>query len=76
MSNSALGRFLSMENCDSGQIQNSGGKNWKRGSIGAMQEYRDRLKCLYVVAGNLFLLLLTCSAWLCLGPAYQDLHTF
>ena len=26
--------------------------------------YRDRLKCLYVVARSLFLLLLTCSAWL------------
>ena len=31
--------------------------------------YRDRLKCWYVVARSLFLLLLTCSAWPCLGPA-------
>ena len=31
--------------------------------------YRDRLKCLYVVARNLFLLLLSCSARPCLGPA-------
>ena len=31
--------------------------------------YRDRLKGLYVVARSLFLLLLTCSAWLWLGPA-------
>ena len=31
--------------------------------------YRDRLKCLYVVARSLILLLLTCSAWPCLGPA-------
>ena len=31
--------------------------------------YRDRLKCFYVVARSLFLLLLTSSAWLCLGPA-------
>ena len=31
--------------------------------------YRDRQKCLYVVARSLFLLLLTCSAWPCLGPA-------
>ena len=38
--------------------------------------HRDRLKCLYVVARNLYLFLLTCSARPCLGPAYQDLHTF
>ena len=31
--------------------------------------YRDRLKCLYVVARSLFLLLLACSAQPCLGPA-------
>ena len=31
--------------------------------------YRDRLKGLKVVARSLFLLLLTCSAWPCLGPA-------
>ena len=31
--------------------------------------YRDRLKGLYVVARSLLLLLLTCSAWPCLGPA-------
>ena len=31
--------------------------------------YRDRLKGLYVVARRLFLLLLTCSASPCLGPA-------
>ena len=37
--------------------------------------YRDRLKCLYVVARSLILLLLTCSAWLWLGPAYQDFTT-
>ena len=33
------------------------------------EEYRDRLKGLYVVARSLILLLLTCSAWPCLGPA-------
>ena len=32
-------------------------------------EYRDRLKGLYMVGRSLFLLLLTCSVWLCLGPA-------
>ena len=32
-------------------------------------QYRDRLKGLYVVARSLLLLLLTCSAWPCLGPA-------
>ena len=31
--------------------------------------YREVNKGLYVVAGNFFLLLLNCSAWLCLGPA-------
>ena len=31
--------------------------------------YRDRLKGLYVVARNFFLLLLNFSAWPCLGPA-------
>ena len=31
--------------------------------------YRDRLKRWYVVARSLFLLLITCSAWPCLGPA-------
>ena len=31
--------------------------------------YRDWLKGLYVVARNLFMLLLTCSAWSCLGSA-------
>ena len=31
------------------------------------KQYRDRLKCLYVVATSLLLLLLTCSAWLWLG---------
>ena len=41
-----------------------------------MKNYRDQLKCLYVVARSLLLLLLTCSAWLWLGPAQQDLHTF
>ena len=30
--------------------------------------YRDRLKGLYVVARNFFMLLLNCSAWPCLGP--------
>ena len=39
-------------------------------------KYRDRLKGLYVVAKNVFLLLLNCSTWPCLGPAYQDLQTF
>ena len=34
-----------------------------------IRTYRDRLKCLYVVARSLFQLLLTFSAWLCLGPA-------
>ena len=38
--------------------------------------YRDELKGLYVVARSLFLLLRTCSALPCLGPAWQDLHTF
>ena len=38
--------------------------------------YRDRLKDLYVVVISLFLLLLTCSAWPCLGPALQDLYGF
>ena len=38
--------------------------------------YRDRLKCLYVVARSLFLLLLTYSAWSYLGPVQQDLHFF
>ena len=36
----------------------------------------DRLKRLYVVRGNFFLLLLNFSAWPCLGPAKQDLYTF
>ena len=31
--------------------------------------YRAPKICLYVVARNFFLLLLTCSAWPCLGPA-------
>ena len=31
---------------------------------------------LFVVERNLFLLLLNCSAWLSVGPAYQDLQTF
>ena len=31
--------------------------------------YRAPKKCMYVVARNFFLLLLTCSAWPCLGPA-------
>ena len=31
--------------------------------------YRYRLKSLYVVARNFFLLLLNCSVWPCLGPA-------
>ena len=34
-----------------------------------LKVYRDRLKGLYVVARSLFLLLLTCSACPCLGPA-------
>ena len=33
-------------------------------------------KGLYVVARILFLPLLNCSAWPCLGPVKQDLHTF
>ena len=33
------------------------------------QLYRAPKKCLYVVARNFFLLLLTCFAWPCLGPA-------
>ena len=36
---------------------------------GTINVYRDRLKGLYVVARSLFLLLLSCSAWPCLGPA-------
>ena len=38
--------------------------------------YRDRLKSLNMVAKNFFLLLCNCSAWTCLGPAQQNLHTF
>ena len=38
--------------------------------------YRAPGKCLYVVARNFFLLLLNCSAWPCLGPAWQKIHTF
>ena len=38
--------------------------------------YRDRLKGLYMVARNFFLLLLNCSAWPCLGFALQILHAF
>ena len=38
--------------------------------------YRGGDKGLYVVARNFFLLLLTCSAWPCLGPAYQNKQTF
>ena len=44
--------------------------------MGAGWRYRAPKKCVYVVARNFFLLLLNCSAWTCLGPAYQDLHTF
>ena len=38
--------------------------------------YRYRLKSLYMVAWNFFLLLLNCYGWPCLGPAQQNLHTF
>ena len=38
--------------------------------------YRGGNKGLYVVARNFFLLLLNCSAWPCLGPAYQNKQTF
>ena len=38
-------------------------------NIGAISEYRDRLKGLYVVARNFFLLLLNISAWPCLAVA-------
>ena len=38
--------------------------------------YRGGNKGLYVVAWNFFLLLLDCSAWPCLGPAYQNKQTF
>ena len=38
--------------------------------------YRAPGKCLYVVARNFFLLLLDCSAWPSVGPAYQKIHTF
>ena len=44
--------------------------------MGEFYIYRDRLKGLYVVGRSLFLLLLHCSAWPCLGPAKQDLLTF
>ena len=45
-------------------------------SLTTKQKYRDLQKGLYVVARILFLLLPNCSAWPCLGPAQQDLHTF
>ena len=32
--------------------------------------------CTYLVAWSFFLLLLNCSAWPSLGPAYQKIHTF
>ena len=38
--------------------------------------YRDRLKALYVVARNVFLLLLNFSAWPYLAVALQNLHSF
>ena len=38
-------------------------------SVTSVKKYRAPGKCLYVVARNLFLLLLNCSAWPCLGPA-------
>ena len=41
-----------------------------------VQTYRGSLKGVYVVARIFFLLLLNCSAWPCLGPAQQDLHTY
>ena len=37
--------------------------------------YRAPRKCLYLVARYFFLLLLNSSAWPCLGPAYQKIHT-
>ena len=37
--------------------------------------YREVQNCWYVVWWYLFLLLLNSSAWLCLGPASQDLRT-
>ena len=37
--------------------------------------YRGENKGLHVVARNFFLLLLNLSAWLCLGPAWQDIQT-
>ena len=40
------------------------------------RNYRGGNKGLYVVARNFFLLLLDCSAWPCLGPAYQNKQTF
>ena len=43
-----------------------GCRTWE---LNLLQLYRDRLKGLYVVARILFLLLLTSSAWPCLGPA-------
>ena len=46
-----------------------GGKLLMDSWINVQVMYRDRLKCLYMVARSLLLLLLTCSAWLWLGPA-------
>ena len=42
---------------------------WWPGMVEWDSKHRDRLKGLYMVARNLFLLLLSCSAWPCLGPA-------
>ena len=39
------------------------------GNVNLSQRYRDRLKGLYVVARNFFMLLLNCSAWPCLAVA-------
>ena len=38
-------------------------------------KHREVNKGLYVVARNFFLLLLNCSAWPCLGPAWQVIDT-
>ena len=38
--------------------------------------YREENNEWYVVWWNLFLLLLACTAWLCLGPSLLDLPTF
>ena len=51
------------------RVKDGGGGVAHAPRFGHHPMYRDRLKSLYVVARNFFLLLLNFSAWLCLDVA-------